>query len=492
MSSFALKAPSRTTVEGASATEEEDLLASLNASLYDHSKYESNVLRQATHSLAPQLFDLTAAATTATTTCLTAPDGFPDLSGLGTNDLTVLHTALEETRRKIKHQADKTENDLVRLLYMKEQILLSYLLSLGADLGVCLHEERSNEQARAWLLLQQEHQENECGASSLSVSMLAEKAQPQQTQQRKRIPIMKRKRIEMEGGRNDDKDEEPMALSKEELLTLKQLRQERRRRREARRRQIAQFSSEDNDEEEFLDEEISQPMRNRKDGSTAENNQATDMSASADNSSQSATTVDCPLCKQRVQIRSGLSVEDVDVALSEHMGICQDQRRSTRQRSTRAAAAAATTETFAAASSTSSHRPIRTRNEPNQPQFITTALSAVDDIDESVYEDRIDDWIEHGLDRMVVMKERDDSEMLPGAEEYPGGLFIPEWMNNRLFAYQREGLHWLWELHQQRVGGVVRRRLGVLASCFGCLLSVLTFLTFFVKHLCTTLFCKTY
>ena len=461
MSSFAEKAPSRTILEGASATEEEDLLASLNASLYDHSKYESNVLRHATHSLAPPLLDLAAAATTETTRFIT-PDGFPDLSGLGTNDLTVLYTALEETRRKIKHQADKTENDSVRLLYMKEQILLSYLLSLGADQAVCLHEERSNEQARARLLLQQEHQ---WGASSLSESILAEKTQPQQpqqTHQRKRIPIMKRKRIEIEGGHNDDKKEETMALSKEELLMLKELRQERRQRREARRRQIAQFSSDDA-EEEFLDDEVGQPTINRKDGSIAENNQAT-----ADHSSQNATTVYCPLCQHNVQISSGLSVEDVDAALSEHMCTCQNQRRSTRQRLTRAAAT--TTATLAAASSTSagnnrkngslqsldvgtcSHR---TRNESYQPPFRTTVLTAVDDIEESAYEDRIDDWIEHGLDRMAIMKERDDSDILPGAEEYPGGLFIPEWMNNRLFAYQREGLHWLWELHQQRLGGVV-------------------------------------
>jgi hypothetical protein len=460
MSSVAEQPPPQATSEeeksAATATEEEKLLASLNASLYDHSKYESNVLRQAAHSLAPQLVDLAV-----------APDGFPDLSGLGTNDLTVLYAALEETRRKINQQAGKTENDSVRLLYMKEQILLSYLLSLGADLAVCLQEERSNEQARAWLLLQQQ-QQHQSGASSPPEAMMVEKAQPQQTQQRKRIPIMKRKRIEMDNGHNeDDRKDEPMALSKDELLKLKQLREERLRRREARRRQIAQFSSDD-EEEEFLDDEDGQPTSNRTNGNIAVNNQSTQTSATE---RRNANKISCPLCQQNVQISSGLSAEEVDAALSKHMGACQNQRRSTRQRSTGAAAAAAAT-TFAAVSLTStsnnikkgpfhslavdtcSHRPsrIRHRNETNQSTILATA---VDDIDESDYEDRVDDWIEYGLDSMAIMKERDDSEVLPGAEEYAGGLLIPEWINNRLFGYQREGLHWLWELHQQRVGGVV-------------------------------------
>jgi DNA excision repair protein ERCC-6 len=71
------------------------------------------------------------------------------------------------------------------------------------------------------------------------------------------------------------------------------------------------------------------------------------------------------------------------------------------------------------------------------------------------YEDRVDDWIESGLERMKHMEERDETEVPPGAVTYDGGLVIPAWMNNRLFPYQRTGLRWMWELHMQEAGGVV-------------------------------------
>jgi DNA excision repair protein ERCC-6 len=56
---------------------------------------------------------------------------------------------------------------------------------------------------------------------------------------------------------------------------------------------------------------------------------------------------------------------------------------------------------------------------------------------------------------MKVMAEKDASEVPPGAVVYPGNLKIPAWVNNRLFGYQRVGLRWMWELHQENVGGIV-------------------------------------
>ena len=79
----------------------------------------------------------------------------------------------------------------------------------------------------------------------------------------------------------------------------------------------------------------------------------------------------------------------------------------------------------------------------------------MDDLQIAVYEDRVDGWIESGLERMRHMEERDETETPPGAVTYDGGLVIPEWMNNRLFPYQRTGLRWMWELHLQEAGGVV-------------------------------------
>jgi len=79
---------------------------------------------------------------------------------------------------------------------------------------------------------------------------------------------------------------------------------------------------------------------------------------------------------------------------------------------------------------------------------------SIDDMDELDYEERIDDWIERGLEQMGDMAERDCAERPPGAIAYEGGLEIPAWVNDRLFPYQRTGVRWMWELHCQGAGGV--------------------------------------
>ena len=80
---------------------------------------------------------------------------------------------------------------------------------------------------------------------------------------------------------------------------------------------------------------------------------------------------------------------------------------------------------------------------------------ATDDMDELLYEDRVDDWIETGIQNMREMKEADKNETPPGEEIYEGGLVVPAWINNRLFPYQRTGLQWMWELHNQEAGGII-------------------------------------
>ncbi len=42
-----------------------------------------------------------------------------------------------------------------------------------------------------------------------------------------------------------------------------------------------------------------------------------------------------------------------------------------------------------------------------------------------------------------------------------GGLRVPGALWGRLFAYQRTGLKWLWELHGQRVGGILGDEMGL-------------------------------
>ena len=86
---------------------------------------------------------------------------------------------------------------------------------------------------------------------------------------------------------------------------------------------------------------------------------------------------------------------------------------------------------------------------------------SIDDIDEFDYEDRVDDWVEHGLQRMGTMAERDSTEIPPGAVVYEGGLEVPAWINDRLFPYQRTGVRWMWELHCQGAGGIVGDEMGL-------------------------------
>jgi hypothetical protein len=85
----------------------------------------------------------------------------------------------------------------------------------------------------------------------------------------------------------------------------------------------------------------------------------------------------------------------------------------------------------------------------------------LDDMDEFDYEDRVDDWVERGIDRMRDMSERDSSEVPPGAVLYEGGLEIPAWINDKLFPYQRTGVRWMWELYCQGAGGVVGDEMGL-------------------------------
>ena len=88
-------------------------------------------------------------------------------------------------------------------------------------------------------------------------------------------------------------------------------------------------------------------------------------------------------------------------------------------------------------------------------QCIQSRNEAIDDYEVDDYEDRVDDWIENGIQRMSDMAEQDEQDERPGAVIFPGGLEIPSWINDKLFGYQRTALRWLWELHLQGSGGIV-------------------------------------
>lgn len=100
-------------------------------------------------------------------------------------------------------------------------------------------------------------------------------------------------------------------------------------------------------------------------------------------------------------------------------------------------------------------------SDENKSSQKTATSKPIDDMDEFDYEDRVDDWVECGIDRMRDMSERDSSEVPPGAVLYEGGLEIPAWINDKLFPYQRTGVRWMWELYCQGAGGVVGDEMGL-------------------------------
>jgi hypothetical protein len=90
---------------------------------------------------------------------------------------------------------------------------------------------------------------------------------------------------------------------------------------------------------------------------------------------------------------------------------------------------------------------------------------SIDDWDENNYEDRVDEWIEVTLKQM---KKSLAEEEKPVPVMFPGGLFVPSWVNKKLFSYQRTGLRWMWELYQQGAGGIVGDEMASpFLSCFG-------------------------
>ncbi len=69
----------------------------------------------------------------------------------------------------------------------------------------------------------------------------------------------------------------------------------------------------------------------------------------------------------------------------------------------------------------------------------------VDDGDRQEYLDRLEAWQEGGERTLCDTK----------FEELEGGLHVPSSIWDSLFNYQKVCVQWLWELHQQKVGGIL-------------------------------------
>lgn len=416
----------------AGTMEEQELLASVNANVQEQDAYEDRVIREATLQLAPQL---------------PAMGGFPDLSALGA-DAATLWGILAETQRSLldidaagaDYDGNEDERDA---LLLREQVILHYLTTCaGVPEEDLPRRARSAKRrapgASAAATSEDERQHSKPPASSSAISA--------RSGLHKRVSMMKRKRVEAE---DMDDDLLPTLQEKQEL---KRLRQERLQRKAQRRKEWSSDSSSD-EEAEFVEagttEESDPPL----------NDEAVRIVGAT--SGEAPLTAICPLCQETV---TASRENGIDEALAQHMDECQ--RHGGRRRRRGATPSSARTEMRghigSHAAQVSLQKPgAQKKKRPlsfRAPRNI--ASNPVDDYHEASYEDRVDDWIESGLARMKVMKERDLSEELPGAQSYEG-LRIPGWMNDRLFGYQRVALHWMWDLHLQEVGGILGDEMGL-------------------------------
>ncbi|PGH16675.1 hypothetical protein AJ79_01547 [Helicocarpus griseus UAMH5409] len=104
-------------------------------------------------------------------------------------------------------------------------------------------------------------------------------------------------------------------------------------------------------------------------------------------------------------------------------------------------------------------------------------LKGVDDGNEKVYQSRLGDWVRR---RSTARKRaqdqhdaqtasahaQDDEEWFLSHPKVPdtmldGGYRVPGDIYPYLFDYQKTGVQWLWELHQQKVGGIIGDEMGL-------------------------------
>jgi hypothetical protein len=481
-------------------TEEQQVFASIDASVHDVDTYEDDVIRKATHQLAPTLSGV----------------AFPFLHSLAPSysalrpeqynpsDVPHFHTMLSRVREQLAtgtninntaNSASTTTEQQQNILHLKEQMLLSFMSNVARvpreELPLRTADERMLEQKRSLALQEPQQQERDWSHTSTSTGT-AGKYQSQQQhgnnsgvpetkKKRARIPMMKRKRDEQ----LTDPMNNPDVIRRKE--DLRKLRLERKRLKEQRRNALEEgdeesviMSEEETEfeckvkvkvEMDFVEEQMqeaptlsivpeSDEAKVKVEMGIVEEEKEEATIVPEPVQSHSIQSVVCPLCQQEI---STPDPTQTDTVLSHHMDQCQ-QRRSSRRTSR-----ATTVDEHGVqpeecvdpgrrASKARTAKPKAKKKANPKPKASHPAL---DDLEEWVYEDRVDNWIESGLSRMKKMKERDASDALPGAEDYPGGLWVPAWINDHLFEYQRAGIKWMWDLREQEAGGIVGDEMGL-------------------------------
>ncbi|GKT53935.1 DNA repair and recombination protein rad26 [Colletotrichum tofieldiae] len=102
-------------------------------------------------------------------------------------------------------------------------------------------------------------------------------------------------------------------------------------------------------------------------------------------------------------------------------------------------------------------------------------LSSVDDGNEAVYQARLADWVRrrsrarqhrNGVDGVPSVEDDGEEEWFKPSPDHPdhefgNNLKLPGDIHPSLFAYQKTGVHWLAELYEQGVGGIIGDEMGL-------------------------------
>lgn len=492
------------------SSDEATLLASLGGVVEDMNKYEDEVIQKAQLETAPKLDGKGFPPI--------APLGpsYSAVSGSSNRgDIPHFLAVLKKVKDELASSRDK-ESHRSKVLRIKEQLILAFLEQYlkQDEMPTSLYEEINAEQKRmATMSRHRESTKSKTSASEIHQNVKKDKpnssSRADQMTNDQRLELSKLNNSSQKGSgvkvspsslgsgkrarrsimnwKQQKKEENPSAnfdkRLEERRERLKEMRIERQKLRKERLAVLEGNMCDDcisDEEAEFNDGNEEQLMtsstsRNLSSDSIQEKDDENKKCDSAlnvrnltndDNNGSSCpinaeiakNTVECPVCGEKVSFSQK---DDRDVVLAEHISHCQSNARPRTRRRSYKEANQAISEAQEIDFEKQSRKRRRTIQQKHTNYTVPSRLAqassspALDDMDEEYYEDRVDDWIENGLSKMKIMTERDKDEISPGADELDGGLIIPAWINDRLFPYQRQGLRWMWELHQQKAGGIM-------------------------------------
>ena len=354
---------------------------------------------------------------------------------------------------------------------MKEQILLHLLETIGSTLPLSSNRQPQNGRSSLAFAATATTQP----PASFKPQVQHRSIAPTTTVERRRtssrrIPMMKRKRIAavMEeqshnsghdatqvGGDNDNRrrrNDGPQRLAELKALRLHRIQKRQEKYSNDTTIDLSDDKSDGSEEQEMDDEPIQMVEDEQEKVEDDVSNQKSVLMTSA--------TISCPLCQQNIVVEDG---QDSDAALAWHMNHeCQPPPPSTR--TTRSSKRRRTKVTYDDPSDAEDSDQVVTKRlsfKVNVAKVAPKSSQPLDDMDENDYDDRVDEWIVNGIRRMKHMKERDPNEVLPNEIEYDNHFYIPAWMNNHLFQYQRDGMEWMYQLHQQMTGGIIGDEMGL-------------------------------